>query len=140
MSVAGITLLSPFSDQGACNAETSNLMAKSSLERAHQIAQAEKARGQDTAGWVLLGVGCTAAIVSVVPKKGEHRCHVSAAKAGGVSGWVGLLHRVCVCRQWLLKAAGCPTHVRSAFRGLDGGVKKRSTSIQKTAPWVGNAA
>lgn len=58
-------------------------MAKSSLERAQHIAEAEKARGQDTAGWELLGVGCTAAIVSVVPKKGEHRCHVSMAKAGG---------------------------------------------------------
>lgn len=69
--------------QGACNADTAKLMAQSSFMRSENLAAAEAARGQDTIGWELAGVGCTAAIVSVEPKKGAHRCHIGVASNEG---------------------------------------------------------
>lgn len=81
--------------QGACNNGTAKLMAQSSLRRAKDLAKAESDRGQDTNTWTLFGVGCTAAIVSVVPKKGDHRCHVAVSSPQGIDTILEYFHFGC---------------------------------------------
>src|SRR5262249_4999597 len=50
-----------------CAVATSRALAGQALERARRLAP----------GTAVVGVGCTASLVSDRPKRGDHRCHVS---------------------------------------------------------------
>jgi nicotinic acid mononucleotide adenylyltransferase len=68
-----------------CNEEVATLLAKSSFheslhcylaEHRTSLSTAQSSRVPDSTSQIL-GIGCTAALVSDVPKKGEHRCFIS---------------------------------------------------------------
>ena len=61
------------------SAETGRLMAGRALARAHHLRELET--------FPLVGLGCTATIVTDRPKKGEHRAHVAAWTPGRLSAW-----------------------------------------------------
>ena len=70
----------------ACCAQTAELMARASYRQSAMLllAEASGARkdadlglAQRLAASRLFGVGCTAALVSASPKKGDHRCHIA---------------------------------------------------------------
>ena len=59
-----------------CSAETSRAMARRALDRAQWLSDG-----------AVLGLGCTASLVSDRPKRGEHRAHVSIAGQEGTRTW-----------------------------------------------------
>ena len=61
---------------GAVSATTAEAMSVACLDRARHLA------GEDGP---LLGVACTAALVSDRPKRGDHRAHIAVASADGVA-------------------------------------------------------
>ncbi|MDA3040028.1 MAG: hypothetical protein O3C27_10970 [Actinomycetota bacterium] len=72
---AMVDLLGGEPPDGAVSQLTAEAMAVACLERARFLAPDHPE---------LLGVACTAALVSDRPKKGEHRAHVAIASAAGV--------------------------------------------------------
>ena len=68
--------------QQSASRETASKMARTAYERAVHLQRS---------GVPLVGVACTASIATDRPKRGEHRCHVAAWKADGVTTYsVGL--------------------------------------------------
>jgi hypothetical protein len=61
------------------SAETGRRMAGRALARAHHLRELET--------WPLVGLGCTATIVTDRPKKGEHRAHVAAWTPAHLTAW-----------------------------------------------------
>lgn len=59
--------------------ETGRRMAGRALARARHLRELEP--------WPLVGLGCTATIVTDRPKKGEHRAHVAAWTPSGLLSW-----------------------------------------------------
>ena len=72
---AMVDLLGGEPPDGAVSQRTAEAMALACLDRARFLAP-DQAQ--------LLGVACTAALVSDRPKKGEHRAHVAIASSAGV--------------------------------------------------------
>lgn len=60
---------------GAVSGETARALATAALVRAERLAPDDE----------VLGVACTATLVSDRPKKGDHRAHVAVASAAGVT-------------------------------------------------------
>jgi len=65
--------------------ETGRRMAGRALARARHLRELE--------AWPLVGLGCTATIVTDRPKKGEHRAHVAAWTPSGVMNWTLYLEK-----------------------------------------------
>ncbi len=79
-----LEILVPYSEQALadflgrrpesfCSPETAAAMADRALERARWLAPGE----------AVVGLGCTASLVSDRPKRGDHRCHIATANALG---------------------------------------------------------
>jgi hypothetical protein len=62
-----------FRPRSFCSSDTARAMARRALERARWLAPGEE----------LIGLGCTASLVSDRPKRGEHRFHVAAHSERG---------------------------------------------------------
>ena len=86
---------------GAVSQKTAETMAASCLHRArrlgHQLVTTGEPPPDETA---LIGVACTAALVSDRPKRGDHRAHVAVATARGID------HRKVALRKGALDRAG----------------------------------
>ena len=67
--------------QSFCSMETANRMASSALKSSVEMILLETKDLRKLYEMNIIGVGCTAAIASSTPKRGEHRCFVSYAKA-----------------------------------------------------------
>lgn len=65
---------------GAVSQPTVEDMAASCLHRARRLAHRLELKTEQ-----LLGVACTAALVSDRPKRGDHRAHIAVASAQGIS-------------------------------------------------------
>lgn len=76
------------------SAEEALLIAESALRRARHLADDEDS-GEATAGQLLFGVGCTAAVATDRDRRGEDRAHVAwvagdesgGTRSGGTSVW-----------------------------------------------------
>ncbi|KAF0717319.1 Aste57867_2350 [Aphanomyces stellatus] len=66
--------------------EVAMLMAKESLERARRLVPLEDAA-------TCVGVGCTAALVSLQPRKGSHRAYVTLHSAHGIHNYKLEMHK-----------------------------------------------
>ncbi len=77
---AGPDVLGP-DPAGAVSRATAEAMAAACLHRARRLAD----RPADAAASTVIGVACTAALVSDRPKRGEHRAHVAVADGDGVT-------------------------------------------------------
>ncbi len=60
-----------------CSARTARAMAMAAFERSRQITVARPTADVE----MIMGIGCTASLVSELPKKGPHRCHVGLQTA-----------------------------------------------------------
>jgi len=67
------------------SAETGRRMAGRALARAHHLRELEP--------WPLVGLGCTATIVTDRPKRGEHRAHVAAWSPARLTAWTLYLEK-----------------------------------------------
>ena len=67
-----------------CSRNTANKMASSALKSSVEMTLIESQDLRKLQDANIVGLGCTAAIASAAPKKGEHRCFVSYAKANAV--------------------------------------------------------
>jgi len=67
-----------FDPAQAASQATAVAMARASLARARLLAGPQAA---------VLGVGCTAALATDRPKRGEHRCHVAVADGATMTAW-----------------------------------------------------
>jgi len=65
--------------------DTGRRMAGRALARARHLRELEE--------WPLVGLGCTATIVTDRPKKGEHRAHVAAWTPAGLQSWTLYLEK-----------------------------------------------
>jgi nicotinamide mononucleotide (NMN) deamidase PncC len=74
-SLAALTELLGQEPAHACSSQTAAAMAQRALERAHRLADNDAA---------LVGLGVTASLATDRPKRGEHRCHIAAARDDGV--------------------------------------------------------
>ena len=63
--------------------ETAAAMAEASLERAGSLLLADTRKFESLQGVRVLGISCTAALRSLVDKKGTHRCHIACASSEG---------------------------------------------------------
>lgn len=68
----------PFGDAtiGAVSHTTAETMAEACLSRAREL---------DPENQALIGVACTAALVTDRPKKGDHRAHIAVSRGGSIS-------------------------------------------------------
>lgn len=73
----------PAEPPGAVSAPTAEAMAAACLRRARHLAGTEPQIERGRSGPVF-GVGCTAALVSDRPKKGDHRAHIAVADETGI--------------------------------------------------------
>jgi hypothetical protein len=67
-----------------CSEEAAVALAREAYSRAMHLSVAEHGLTLSAAAPVL-GIGCTAAVASTRPKRGEHRCHVAAYSSAGVA-------------------------------------------------------
>ncbi|HRN67889.1 MAG TPA: hypothetical protein PK205_07640 [Promineifilum sp.] len=67
------------------SAETGRRMAGRALARAHHLRELET--------WPIVGLGCTATIVTDRPKRGEHRAHVAAWSPARLTAWTLYLEK-----------------------------------------------
>jgi hypothetical protein len=67
-----------------CSEEAAVALAREAYSRAMHLSVTEHGLTLSAAAPVL-GVGCTAAVASTRPKRGEHRCHVAAYSSAGVA-------------------------------------------------------
>ena len=67
------------------SAETGRMMAGRALARAHHLRELEP--------WPIVGLGCTATIVTDRPKRGEHRAHVATWAPTRLTAWTLYLEK-----------------------------------------------
>jgi hypothetical protein len=75
-----------------CSEETALAMAASAFQRAQRLLAKRDGSGRDSAT-TLIGVGCTASLVSDRPKKGEHRCHAATQTAHETASYSLVLNK-----------------------------------------------
>lgn len=68
---------------GSCSAETARLMAKAAYHSAVEHILLENSTVMHSVN--MFGVACNAALVSDIPKKGPHRCHIAVHSRTGCS-------------------------------------------------------
>ncbi len=65
-----------------CTEETALAMAAVAYQRAHELASSEAGAAAS-----LVGVACTASLVSDKPKKGDHRCYIATQTRSASAAW-----------------------------------------------------
>ncbi len=80
---AALSLFVGHSIDGAVSPKTAEAMASACLRRAERLVSTSSS-GPSEAAVALLGVGCTAALATDRPKKGDHRAHIAIASGDGI--------------------------------------------------------
>lgn len=99
---SSMELLKDIEPQQFCSVETAAMLATTAYERSAQLATLDALEGNDPVSLLdmaketlphCVGLACSAALVSNVPKKGDHRCYVAACSADGIRSYSLILEK-----------------------------------------------